>query len=191
MPFFSDPTQIAIHSEHEGLSKTFAQLQEDTLKLSSSLYSDLALRRGDVVALWSANCYNWLVIQYAAARLGLILCTLNPVYKENELEYALFKSDAKALFMPSDQTEQFEINSFSQVFGNINLDGLPSLKHILLLENGQLNKCSGQLNVCKVSSLISKGDLNHKLDAKEEVNADDPAIIMFTSVIDGSNSTRL
>ncbi|MBX3579435.1 MAG: AMP-binding protein [Rhizobiaceae bacterium] len=57
----------------------------------------LGLRKGDRVGIWSPNRWEWLVTQYATARLGLILVNINPAYRVYELEYALNKVGCVAL----------------------------------------------------------------------------------------------
>ena len=49
------------------------------------------MRKGDRVGIWAPNRYEWVVIQYATARVGAILVNINPAYKAAELEYALKK----------------------------------------------------------------------------------------------------
>lgn len=112
----AEPKQeTAIISYHEGISKTFAELQRDVDKLAKSFYEKLGLRRGDVVALWSLNCYHWVVAQYATAKLGAILVTINPVYKSPELEYALRKARAKLLIMPGSGSAQESITPYKKI----------------------------------------------------------------------------
>src|SRR5712691_7840580 len=58
----------------------------------------LGLQKGDHVAVWAANLPEWLLLMFAAAKAGLVLVTVNPVYRANELEYVLKQGDVKALF---------------------------------------------------------------------------------------------
>lgn len=57
----------------------------------------LGLERGDRIGIWSPNRPEWLVTQFASARAGLILVTINPAYRVTELEYVLNKVGIKAL----------------------------------------------------------------------------------------------
>jgi fatty-acyl-CoA synthase len=59
----------------------------------------LGLGRGDHVAIWATNVPEWVVLQFATARLGAVLVTINPAYRPFELEYVLKQSDAAALFL--------------------------------------------------------------------------------------------
>lgn len=59
----------------------------------------LGIGRGDHVALWATNVPEWVILQYATARIGAVLVTVNPAYRPFELHYVLQQSDAVALFL--------------------------------------------------------------------------------------------
>lgn len=59
----------------------------------------LGICRGDHVALWATNVPEWVILQYATARIGAVLVTVNPAYRPFELRYVLEQSDAVALFL--------------------------------------------------------------------------------------------
>ena len=58
----------------------------------------LGVAPGDRVGVWSPNRYEWVVVQYATARVGAILVNINPAYQAAELEYALRQSGVSVLF---------------------------------------------------------------------------------------------
>ena len=57
----------------------------------------LGLEPGDRVGIWSPNCAEWALTQFAAAKAGLILVNINPAYRLSEVEYTLNKVGVKAL----------------------------------------------------------------------------------------------
>ena len=57
------------------------------------------VRTGDRVGIWAPNRHEWLVTQYATARIGAILVTINPAYKAAELQYALTKTGVSLLVL--------------------------------------------------------------------------------------------
>ena len=59
----------------------------------------LGVEQGDRVGIWSPNRYEWVVAQYATARIGAILVNINPAYKTAELEYVLAQSGASVLLL--------------------------------------------------------------------------------------------
>src|SRR5262245_9158314 len=59
----------------------------------------LGLRQDDRVGVWSANCIEWLQLQFGTARAGLVLVNVNPAYRSHELRYVLKQSGMRALFL--------------------------------------------------------------------------------------------
>ena len=59
----------------------------------------LGVQKGDRVGIWSPNRFEWVVLQYATARIGAILVNINPAYKTAELEYALRQSGTSVLLL--------------------------------------------------------------------------------------------
>jgi fatty-acyl-CoA synthase len=82
----------------QGYRASYEALWDETTLVARALMA-IGVARGDRVGLWSPNRYEWVVVQYAAARIGAILVNLNPAYKTAELEYALLQSEASVLFL--------------------------------------------------------------------------------------------
>ncbi len=59
----------------------------------------LGIGKGDHVAIWATNVPEWVVLQFATAKIGAVLVTVNTSYKSAELEYMLKQSDATTLFL--------------------------------------------------------------------------------------------
>ena len=75
---------------------TWSELS-DTVDALAAGFLALGLEKGDRVGIWSPNRWEWLVTQFATARIGLILVNINPAYRLTELDYALNKVGCKAL----------------------------------------------------------------------------------------------
>ena len=58
-----------------------------------------ACRPQDRIGVWSTNCLEWVLLQHAAARAGIILINVNPAYRSHELAYVLRKSRMRAIFL--------------------------------------------------------------------------------------------
>src|SRR5207253_2921407 len=70
---------------------------------------DLDLAPGDRVGMWSPNNAEWVLVQYATAKVGVILVNINPAYRTTELEYALRQSGCRLLIAaPSFKTSDYE-----------------------------------------------------------------------------------
>jgi fatty-acyl-CoA synthase len=80
----------------QGKRFTWDELAKAVDDLAAGLVA-LGLEKGDRVGIWSPNRWEWLVTQFATARAGLILVTINPAYRLTELDYALNKVGCKAL----------------------------------------------------------------------------------------------
>ena len=96
---------VARHGDRDALvvrsqnyRATYRELYDATSALARALIAS-GIEPGDRVAIWSPNRFEWVITQYAAARIGAILANINPAYKSAELRYALQQSGAKLLLL--------------------------------------------------------------------------------------------
>jgi fatty-acyl-CoA synthase len=75
---------------------TYAELNAEIDLIARGLMS-LGVQQGDRVGVWSPNCAEWTIVQYATAKIGAILVTINPAYRTHELGYALNQSGVRTL----------------------------------------------------------------------------------------------
>jgi fatty-acyl-CoA synthase len=75
---------------------TYAQLNAEIDVTARGLMS-LGVQPGDRVGVWSPNCAEWTIVQYATAKIGAILVNINPAYRAQELEYVLNQSGVRTL----------------------------------------------------------------------------------------------
>ena len=75
---------------------SYAQFDADVDRLARGLL-DSGVALGDRVGIWSPNCAEWVLLQYATARIGAILVNINPAYRTHELVYALNQSGCRTL----------------------------------------------------------------------------------------------
>jgi fatty-acyl-CoA synthase len=80
----------------QGIRWTYAQFAHEVDRLAGG-FLRIGLRTGDRVGIWSPNRAEWLLTQFATARIGAILVCINPAYRLHELEYALNKVSCSAL----------------------------------------------------------------------------------------------
>ncbi|WGF88698.1 AMP-binding protein [Marinivivus vitaminiproducens] len=88
----------AIVARHQDVRWTYRELVAQADRLASGLLA-LGLEPGDRVGIWSQNTTEWLLTQLGTARAGLILVTINPAYRREELRYALTKVGCRALVL--------------------------------------------------------------------------------------------
>jgi len=86
----------ALVSVHQQVRWTWSELADRADAMAAGLLA-MGLSPGERIGVWSPNCAEWVVTQFAAAKAGLILVTINPAYRLSELEYTLNKVGVKAL----------------------------------------------------------------------------------------------
>ncbi|HSV81124.1 MAG TPA: AMP-binding protein [Ramlibacter sp.] len=86
----------AVVFREQGVRWTWAQFAEEVDRLAAGLAA-LGLQPGDRLGIWSPNRVEWLVTQFATARIGVNLVNINPAYRLHELEYALNASGCRAI----------------------------------------------------------------------------------------------
>jgi fatty-acyl-CoA synthase len=86
----------ALVARAQGYRATYRELWEATGALARGLMAH-GVQKGDRVGIWSPNRFEWVVLQYASARIGAILVNINPAYRTSELEYALRQSGVSVL----------------------------------------------------------------------------------------------
>ena len=77
---------------------TWSELDREATRVARGL-AGLGLAPGDRAGIWASNCIEWILMQYAAARAGVVLVNVNPAYRSHELRYVLQKSRIRALFL--------------------------------------------------------------------------------------------
>jgi fatty-acyl-CoA synthase len=90
---------VAAHGEREALVDhasgrrwSYRELAEEVDAVALGLLA-LGVAKGDRVGIWSPNCPEWTLVQYATAKIGAILVTVNPAYRTHELEFVLNQSE--------------------------------------------------------------------------------------------------
>ena len=98
----------AVVSIHQDVRLTYAQLADRVNKLAKAFIS-AGFEKGDRVGIWSPNNVEWLTTQYATAKAGIILVTINPAYRVHELAYVLEQSGCRGLVMQNQfKTSDYE-----------------------------------------------------------------------------------
>ena len=82
----------------DGPRYTYKEFKEIVDKVAKGLIK-LGVKKGDHVAVWAYNVPEWVILQFATAKIGAVLVTVNTYYKSAELEYLLKQSDTKVLFL--------------------------------------------------------------------------------------------
>ncbi|MGX2993771.1 AMP-binding protein [Streptomyces sp. JNUCC 64] len=90
------PDREALVDLASGRRWTYARFAADVDRVARGLLA-LGVLKGDRVGLWAVNCAEWPLVQYAAARIGAVMVTVNPAYRAHELEYVLRQAGVSVL----------------------------------------------------------------------------------------------
>ncbi|MEO1482691.1 MAG: AMP-binding protein [Myxococcota bacterium] len=159
------PDHEAAVVAHQDWRCTYRELWEQSGVLARALMAR-GVEKGDRVGMWSPNRFEWVVVQYATARMGAILVNVNPAYRAQELQYALNQSGMKLLLMAAN----FRATDYVAIFESIQAE-CPDLEgHVVLDTDYQ--------------SLLAEADKvsEAELAAREAtLSFDDPINIQYTS----------
>ena len=92
------PDREALVVCHQNIRYTWSELDREVTRVARGL-SGLGLKPGDRAGIWASNCVEWILLQHAAGRAGVVLVNVNPAYRSHELRYVLKKSHIRALFL--------------------------------------------------------------------------------------------
>ena len=183
-------TREALVVPHQKVRWTYEELKRRVEELALG-FGRLGLEPGDRIGLWSPNCAEWVLTQFATAKAGLVLVNINPAYLRNELEYALNKVGCKALILaPALRTTDYIaiLQALSPEMTNAAANewrsaAVPSLRTVIRLGT---DRTPGMWNFDELSKPADAGDLAQLADRGGRLQFDDPINIQFTSGTTGA-----
>ncbi len=150
---FGDREALVVR--HQDYRATYRELYEEVERAARALIAN-GVRKGDRVGIWAPNRYEWVIVQFAAARVGAILVTINPAYKAAELQYALRKAGVSLLFSAHGFRGTEYVKMLDQVRGEC-----PALRDIVVLED-------------EWQPFLAEGDVVDEREASEREASLDP-----------------
>ncbi|WEK00821.1 MAG: AMP-binding protein [Candidatus Sphingomonas phytovorans] len=174
----------ALVSVEQGVRWSFAELLARADSLAAGLIS-LGLEPGERIGIWSPNCAEWTLLQFAAARAGLILVTINPAYRLSEVEFTINHVELSALvvaerFKTSNYVEMIEALApelAGSVPGGLRAERLPSLRCAIQIDG---DSRPGWLRLGDIAAVCP--GVREQLDRiGEGLDPDDAINIQFTS----------
>ncbi len=151
----------------------------------------LGLQKGDHIAVWAANLPEWLLLEFATAKAGLVLVTVNPVYRAAELEYVLKQGDVKALFFMAQVRDHNCLATVRSMVtpgeknGEVSSERLPALRYVCLMgmpPRGLLEQKEWRPSM--FGEMVAGGAAMSKEALRERqasVRPSDPTWILYTS----------
>jgi fatty-acyl-CoA synthase len=184
------PEAPAVISRHQGLRVSYGQLQRDSELLARGLLA-LGVEKGDRLALWAANGAEWLLVQYAAARIGAILVTLNPAYGASELELILRKAECQTLVMSARFRDSDHVATLTALCPELESDRpgmlasppFPMLRNVILIGE---ERHGGMFSWDELFALAEQIPAERLSAVSRSLSCHDPINIQFTSGTTGS-----
>ena len=158
-----DRTALVVRSQD--FRATYRDLWDRTTAVAKGLLS-LGVTRGERVGIWAPNRWEWVVLQYASARVGAILVNINPAYKTAELEYALRQSGTSVLLLAKAFRQSDYVGMLAEVRPKC-----PDLRVALVIDDDWASLES-------MGAHVTDDTLAHR---EAQLQFDDPINIQYTS----------
>ena len=180
-----DGNTDALISRHQNVRWSYGEFGARVDDLAAGFVA-LGLARGDRVAVWAPNCAEWVLTQFATAKAGLILVTINPAYRLSEVEYTLYKVGVQALvcadrFKTSDYTAMIEALAPEVSYcapGQLQVARLPALKTLIRIS---AEPRPGWFGFDEIPALATSASRAQLARVERQLDPNDAINIQFTS----------
>jgi len=187
------PEREALVSRHQNIRWTYQELQQHVNQLASAII-EMGLEIGDRIGIWSHNNAEWLLMQLATAKVGIILVNVNPAYRTFELQYALNKLGCSALVL----MRHFKDSDYAKMIGELcpeiyhksyhqlDLIEIPTVERIIWIDEPDSNEDFNFMQ--KFSAWIAEGSANDPRVAERQAQLKntDAISVQFTSGTTGT-----
>jgi fatty-acyl-CoA synthase len=174
------PENDALVYSERGLRYSYRQFNDLCRQVAKGLLR-LGVKKGDNVSVWAYNVPEWVVLQFATAKIGAVLVTVNTNYKSAELEYLLRQSDTSTLFLVRSFKDTDYIATLNEVVpelptskpGELSSSRLPLLKRVLFIGDGSpagMLNFSTLLDLAKEVSDSELAAVERSLDPHDVIN---------------------
>ena len=185
------PDREALLSLHQGLRYTWAELQAAVDQAARALLA-LGVAKGDRVGIWSPNCAEWTITQFATAKIGAVLVNINPSYRTHELEYALKQSGASTLILQGKFKASDYVATLAELAPELRDGGpgtfrsakLPELKRVVCLDADRA--LTGMFSWQSMLAHADEVSAEHLAEVQGTLQFDDPINIQYTSGTTGA-----
>jgi len=185
------PDAEAIVSRHQGLRYTYGELRREVDLVARGLMA-FGVEKGDRVGIWSPNNVEWMVVQYATAKIGAILVNINPAYRTHELEYAIRQSGVSVLISARGFRQTDYLGMLHEVVpelgagrsGRVASRALPDLERLVLLGEGGGDgdtRSHGAVSWDEVRAGAEEVSDERLGEREASLDFDDPINIQYTS----------
>ena len=181
---------LALVVRHQDIRWTYREFREQVDRLATGLIA-LGIEPGDRVGIWGPNSYEWVLTQFATAKIGAIMVCINPAYRLYELEFVLNKVECKAIVA----AEKFKSSEYLNMLnalapeistcepGYLRAEKLPTLTSVIRMGAAH---SPGMFNFDEVCSLGDDNAYDRLAVLDSELGPDDAINIQFTSGTTGN-----
>ncbi|XP_071949631.1 medium-chain acyl-CoA ligase ACSF2, mitochondrial-like isoform X2 [Antedon mediterranea] len=174
----------------EGIRKNFATFKEEVDKIAAGFLA-IGVSKGDRVGIWGPSSIEWVLTQFATARIGAILVNINPAYRTDELNYALNKVSCKAIVSAKSFKTQDYFSMLDEICpevqtaspGDLQSKGVPSLKSIIMMGDEEF---PGSFTFNDLYSMGTSEHFKVIEECRTSLQFDEPINIQFTSGTTGN-----
>ncbi len=174
------PDNDALVYPERGLRYSYREFNELCRQVAKGLLK-LGIKKGDNLSIWAYNVPEWVILQFATAKIGAILVTVNTSYKSAELEYILGQSDSNTLFMVKSFKDTDYVETVNSVLpglatatpGDLSAKNLPHLKHVIFIGDETPSGMRNFESIIAMGKDISDAELSAveaTLDRHETIN---------------------
>lgn len=168
-----------------GFRMTWQQFDQAVDQVARGLLA-MGFKKGDHFGIWSTNWPEWVVLQFATARIGVVLVTINPAYRTEELAYAIAQSEIRGLML----IEHFKTSHFFQMLeevcpevltappGQLRCEKFPRLQWIVGLRS---TPHAGMLSWQQLNSDGDKVSKEELAEVEATLDPNDPINLQYTS----------
>jgi fatty-acyl-CoA synthase len=161
---FGDREALVVR--HQGVRWTYRQLDEQVDRLARALLAE-GFTKGQRIGIWAPNCSEWVVVQFATAKIGVILVNINPAYRTHEVQYALAQSGCTGLFAAT----SFKTSDYVAMVDEVRAD-LPDLAHTYYLGSATWDELLARADEVPEAALR---------EVSASLTSDEPINIQYTS----------
>jgi fatty-acyl-CoA synthase len=174
------PDNEALVYSDRDLRLTFAELESEARSIARGLMA-CGVERGERVALWATNVPEWVILQFALAKIGAILVTVNTALRAHEIDYLLRQSEAAMVITIRGFKDVDYVGALREI-GAAGDSKLPNLKRAIFVSRGEDDECPEGLMPYEKLREMAADVAEGRLDLRErEVAADDVINMQYTS----------
>ena len=179
------PERDALVVKHENRRFTYRQLKTE-IELAARGFLSLGVKKGDRIGIWSTNSSEWVITQFATAKIGVILVNINPLNRAFELKHALRQSECQTLLMIDGFRDANYVSILREICpemgssapGSLQSENLPDLRTIVFVGETVTPEMFSWEDLLRRGQTTSLDELRQR---ESELEFDDPINIQYTS----------